>query len=313
MKTSMKGRDLITLQNYTPGEIQEIIDLALELKKELRGGGHARLPLAGKSVALYFEKKSLRTRVSFEVGIHQLGGHPVFLNTANTHAGRGEPLADMAKVLDRYVDGVVFRANSHADVLEMAKNLGKPTINALCDMAHPCQALADLMTMYEIKGRAAKFRVAYVGDGNNVANSLLTVTSKTGIDFALACPENYRPDWELMKKARGYAVESGARILLTEDPREAVAGADFVYTDVWVSMGMEEEEERRRLAFKGFCVTDDLMDSAGPGALFMHDLPAHRGEEVLPEVIDGPRSVVYDQAENRLHAQKAVVALLIGD
>ena len=310
----MKGRDLLTLHDFSPEEIGAIITLADELKEELaRNGRHAKLPLEGKTIALYFEKRSLRTRVSFEVGINQLGGNAIFLNSQFTHAGRGEPLSDTGKVLSRYVNGIVYRAYRHEDIVEIANNFDPPVINALCDRAHPCQILADLQTIYEKKGRDAKVHVAYVGDYNNVSASLMVAFSKVGIDFTIACPQGYQPDSDFMTKVGGYAAKSGATLKVSDKPLEAVQGADFVYTDVWVSMGMEEEEARRREAFKGYCVTNEIMEAAGPDAIFMHDLPAHRGEEVAAEVIDGPRSIVFDQAENRLHAQKAVLSLLMGD
>jgi len=312
MDESLKGRNLLTLEDYEPAEIARIIDLAAELKKELKEKGfHERQPLANKHILIYFEKKSLRTRVSFEIGCRQLGGHSIFLLADQTHAGRGEPLKDMGRVIERYSHGVVYRAYRHADIVELAAFYDPPVINALCERAHPCQALADLMTMYEHRGRESKIRLAYVGDFNNVSSSLMILCSKVGIDMTLACPADYQPGDEYMNKVRGFAKDS--KIEVTADPEAAVSGADFVYTDVWISMGMEEEEQKRRKAFEGFCVNSRLMEAAGAEALFMHDLPAHRGEEVSDRVMDGPNSIVFDQAENRLHAHKAVMALLIGD
>lgn len=310
-----RGRDLIVLRDYTPEEIGEIIDYAIALKKELKEKGHhTELPLAGKSVALYFEKHSLRTRVSFEVGVRQLGGDASFLHSSTTHSGRGEPLKDMARVLSRYVHGIVFRAYRHEDILEMAKYSDVPIINALCDKAHPCQALADLLTIYEHKGRNSKIKVAFIGDGaNNVAASLITVFSKVGIDFSLGCPADFSPTGRQMRDAAASCEKSGAKIAVVRNPKEAVRGADIVYTDVWVSMGDEAEAEKRFAAFDGYMVDEALMAAAAPGALFMHDMPAHRGEEVHPDVMDGARSIAIYQAENRLHAQKAAMALLIGD
>lgn len=314
MFKGLRGRDLLTLRDYTPEEINGIIDLADELKVELDATErHVKLPLGGKSIVMFFEKQSLRTRVSFEAGIHQLGGQVIYLNSNQTHSNRGEPLRDTAMVLDRYAHGLVFRAYRHSDIVEMANNMKAPVINALCDRAHPCQALADLQTIYAKLGRGGGYRVAYVGDGNNVAASLAVVLSKVGVNASFAFPEGYQLDDELMADVKGWAATSGADIFVTTDPFEAVQGADIVYTDVWVSMGMEEEEESRRKAFDGYIVTNKLMAAANAGALFMHDLPAHRGEEVASEVIDGPQSIIYDQAENRLHAQKAVMTLLIGD
>ncbi|HOY62909.1 MAG: Ornithine carbamoyltransferase [bacterium ADurb.Bin236] len=315
MTVSLKGRDLIDLKNYTAVEIQEIISVASALKSELKDAGrHARLPLAGKSIALYFEKQSLRTRVSFEVGIHQLGGQTIFINSGSTHSGRGEPLMDTARVLSRYIHGIVYRAYNHEDVKEMAEHSGAPVINALCDKAHPCQALADLLTIYEHRGRGVKTKVAYIGDAeNNVASSLTIVLAKVGIDVSLGCPESYGPSQDVMSAALADAKKSGARIEVFKNPEDAVRGANIVYTDVWISMGDEGETERRKKAFAGYEVTPKLMSLAAHGALFMHDMPAHRGEEVHPDVMDGDRSIVIDQAENRLHAQKAVMALLIGE
>jgi ornithine carbamoyltransferase len=308
------GRDMIILEDYSPEEIAEIIDFAAVLKNELKSTGrHAEQPLAHKIVAMYFEKQSLRTRASFEVGIRQLGGNVIFIHSSTTHSGRGEPLMDMARVLSRYVQGIVYRAFRHEDVLEMARFSDVPVVNALCDRAHPCQALADLFTIYEHKGRG-KIKVAYVGDGaNNVAASLITILMKSGIDFTIGCPDGYKPKGKQIHDAEEWGKKSGARLDILSDPKKAVRGADIVYTDVWISMGDERETERRLAAFRGYTVDSALMAAAAPGALFMHDMPAHRGEEVTAEVFDGPSSIAIDQAENRLHAQKAVLALLMGE
>lgn len=314
MMKALKGRDLLTLRDYSPEEINGIVDLAMEMKRELKEKGcHAKKPLTGKSIVMYFEKQSLRTRVSFEVGIHQLGGQAIYLNSNQTHSNRGEPLRDTAMVLDRYAHGLIFRAFRHKDIVEIANNMNAPVINALCDHAHPCQALADLMTIYEKLGRNGDYRIAYVGDGNNVAASLAVTLSKVGVNVSFAFPEGYLLEPELMNDVTEWAKAAGSELTVTNDPVEAVKGADIVYTDVWVSMGMEEEEDSRRKAFDGYIITNKLMSAANEEALFMHDLPAHRGEEVASEVIDGPNSIIYDQAENRLHAQKAVMTLLIGD
>ncbi len=310
----LKGRDLLTLHDYSPKDISAIIDLADKLKAELaERGSHMRRTLEGKSVVLYFEKQSLRTRVSFEIGVAQLGGQPVVIYSGNTHADRGEPRQDTARVLSRYAHGIVIRAYKHEDIVQTAEWADIPVINALCERAHPCQALADLMTIYEKRGRGKKTKVAYIGDANNIAASLMILLSKVGIDIALACPDGYKPEPALIAKVEGYAEAEGGSVEVVDRPVDAVKDADFVYTDVWVSMGMEEEERERREAFEGYCINNKLMKAAKSDALFMHDLPAHRGEEVSDNVIEGPRSIVFDQAENRLHAQKALLSLLIGD
>jgi ornithine carbamoyltransferase len=315
MSNLLKGRDLLSLRDFSADEIIEIIDLSISLKAELkRAGRNSRQPLADKAVALYFEKRSIRTRVSFEVGVRQLGGQPLFMNSSTTHSERGEPMKDSARVLSRYVQGVVYRAFRHADVVEMAEWCDAPVINALCDTDHPCQALADLQTIYEHKGRDVKLKLAYIGDAaNNVAASLITICSKVGIDIALGCPDGYRPCGALLAEAESDAKKKGASVAVFRNPADAAAGADVVYTDVWISMGDEAEAEQRGAAFAGYIVDAKLMSGAAGDAVFMHDMPAHRGEEAAEEVIDGSRSIIIDQAENRLHAQKAVMALLIGD
>ncbi|MFA6447940.1 MAG: ornithine carbamoyltransferase [bacterium] len=315
MSNRFKGRDLLTLRDFEAGEIIEIIDLAAALKGELkRAGFNSAQPLANKSVALYFEKHSLRTRVSFEVGIRQLGGQSIFMNSSTTHSERGEPMMDSARVLTRYVHGVVYRAFKHADVAEMARYADIPVINALCDQDHPCQALADLLTIYEHKGSSGKIKVAYIGDAaNNVAASLVTIFTKVGIDFALGCPDSYRPADELLAEAEADAKAGGSTLNVFKNPADAARDADIVYTDVWISMGDEEEAGARKQAFEGYMVDVKLMSAAAPNALFMHDMPAHRGEEVHSDVIDSGSSIIIDQAENRLHAQKSVMALTIGD
>ncbi len=315
MSSGLKGRDLLTLRDFTGDEIIEIIDLSISMKEELkRTGRNAAKPLADMAVALYFEKHSLRTRVSFEVGIKQLGGQPLFMNSSTTHTERGEPMKDSARVLSRYVDGVVYRAFRHADVAEMAKWADVPVINALCDMDHPCQALADLQTIYEHKGRGKGLKLAYIGDAaNNVAASLITICSKVGISIALGCPKGYQPAADLLAEAEADAKKKGVTIEVFEKPSDAVKDANVVYTDVWISMGDEAEAVERKAAFAGYMVDAKMMSGAPNDVVFMHDMPAHRGEEVHEEVIDGGNSIIIDQAENRLHAQKAVMALLIGD
>lgn len=308
-KNTLAGKDLISARDLSAQDIGEILTLAAKLK---RSRGKCEQTLKGKFFALYFEKQSLRTRVSFEVAISEMGGRSLYMDSRTTHAERGESIPDMARVLSRYVHGIIFRAHRHQDVEDMAFHADIPVINALTDFAHPCQALTDVFTIREFKKKTKGLKVAYVGDGNNIAHSLLWVCAKAGMNFALACPEGYGPDPYVLKAARENALESGAEIELHAKPADAVDGADVVYTDVWVSMGQEEGAARRRKAFKGYRVTKKLMERAAPDAIFMHDLPAHRGEEVAAEVIDGEQSVVFDQAENRLHVQKAILTLIFG-
>lgn len=308
-KNALRGKDLLSVRDLTARDIGEILSLAGKLKLSR---GKCEQSLKGKTIALYFEKPSIRTRVSFEVGICEMGGRPIYIDSRTTHAERGESVPDMARVLSRYVHGIVFRAHRHQDAEEMAFHAEVPVINALTDLTHPCQALTDIFTIYEFKKKTKRLKLAYIGDGNNVAHSLLWACAKMGINFSLACPEGFGPDPHVLMAAREIARESGAEITLHAKPADAVEEADAVYTDVWVSMGQEESAIRRRKAFKGYCVTKKLMERAAPEAIFMHDLPAHRGEEVAPDVIDGERSVVFDQAENRLHVQKAILTLIFG-
>ena len=310
--SSLKGRDLLSINDLTAQEIQSIIKLAMKQKRELRAG-NLKSPLDGKTFALYFEKPSLRTRVSFQVGIAQLGGASMYLSSEDTHFKRGESLDDAGRVLSRYVDGIVFRAFNHSDVATLAAASTIPVVNALSDFSHPCQALADLLTIYEKKTKKKHIKVAYVGDGNNVAHSLIYTFSKAGVDLCLAVPKGYDPNPDVMACGIEEAARTGAALSIVRRPADAVAGADVVYTDTWVSMGMEKEAKERLRAFAGFMVDAKLMARAKPDAIFMHDLPAYRGKEVHEDVIDGPQSVVFDQAENRLHAQKAVLTLLTGD
>jgi len=312
MTTSMKGRDLLSINDLTVEEVHRIIDLAIEQKRELKEGRISKT-LAGKMFVMYFEKPSLRTRVSFQVGIADLGGTSFYISSEDTHAQRGEPMDDTGRVLSRYVDGIIYRCFRHSDVQRMAEFATVPVINALSDFSHPCQALADLLTIYEKKGKKERVKLAFVGDGNNVAHSLIYICAKVGIDLVLAVPEGYDPLPAVMEKGKADAAANGVTLEVVRKPADAVAGADVVYTDVWISMGMEEEARARRHAFRGFMVDTDLMAKAKPDAIFMHDLPAHRNEEVHEDVIEGPQSVVFDQAENRLHAQKAVLTLLVSD
>jgi len=312
MTTTLKGRDLLSINDLTSAEVRAVIDLAMEQKKELASGVRKR-PLADKTFALYFEKPSLRTRVSFQVGITQLGGTGYYVSSEGTHAKRGEPMEDTGRVLSRYVDGIIYRAFRHSDVERMAEYASVPVINALSDFSHPCQALADLLTIHEKKGKNERVRLAYVGDGNNVAHSLIYTCTRAGLDLVMAVPEGYDPDSGVVARGRRDAAAGGTEFTILRAPAAAVKGADVVYTDVWVSMGMEQESRDRVEAFKGYMVDAALMSLAKPDAIFMHDMPAHRGEEVHAEVIEGPQSVVFDQAENRLHAQKAILTLLAGE
>ncbi len=303
----MHGRDLISIADLSPRDIQRVVDTALVMKN-----GHSSPVLKGRNLALLFEKPSLRTRVSFEVAMEQLGGHALYLSPGEVGLGEREPVADVARVLSRYVDVIAARTFKHQTVEELARWADVPVINALSDGEHPCQALADLLTIYEKKGRWRGLVLSFVGDGNNVARSLMLGATLVGMDFRIAAPQGYRISTALVDKAESLAATSGAAIVCVESPQEAVRGADVIYTDVWMSMGQEEEGVERRRAFAGYQVNAELLALAAPDAIVMHDLPAHRGEEIADEVIEGSQSVVFDQAENRLHAQKAVLALILG-
>lgn len=300
-----KKRDLLTLLDYDHEEIYQILSRGLQFKRAGKTRGNQ--VLAGKSVALIFSKPSTRTRISFEVAIAQLGGHAVYLSARELQLGRGETIQDTGRVLARYCDAIVIRTFAHEDVVSLANAADVPVINALTDDFHPCQALADLMTILEKKERLSDIRVAYIGDGNNVCNSLLIGSAKMGIDFKAACPPGYEPDAGIIKKALAGA-DRGAKIEVVNDPLEAARGADILYTDVWASMGQETEADKRRAAFSNFTIDEQLVGVAGPQALVMHCLPAHRGEEIAAGVLDGPRSIVFDQAENRMHIQKALLS-----
>jgi len=297
-------RDFLEIPDFTTDELYDLLDLAHHLKR----GDDPGKPLAGKTLAMIFEKSSTRTRVSFEVGTLQLGGHAIFLSSRDIQLGRGEPIKDTARVLSRYVDGIMIRTFDHANVVELAHYASVPVINGLTDLLHPCQVLADVMTIQEEFGTDLSGRkVAWIGDGNNMANSWLNAAYRFGFELRLACPKGYEPDKAIFERAR-----TAANVMLTHDPREAVKGADVVNTDVWASMGQEAEAEERRRAFKGYHVDEALMSLASDNAIFLHCLPAHRGEEVADEVIEGPRSRVFDEAENRLHVQKALLIRLMG-
>lgn len=304
-------KHLLNLQGYTRDEILTLLSLALKLKAETKEGRSHPL-LAGKTLGMIFAKSSTRTRVSFEVGMYQLGGHALMLSTNDIQLGRGETIEDTAKVLSRFLDGIMIRTFDQADVEGLAEHGSIPVINGLTDLYHPCQVLADIMTVYEYKKKISGLKLAFVGDGHNMAHSLLEICSKLGIDVAVACPDGYRPNAAIVAACVENGRLSGANVIVTNDPAEAVSGADAVYTDVWTSMGQEAETKKRMVDFKPFVVDEALMQRARPDAIFLHCLPAHRGEEVTAGVIDGPQSAVFDEAENRLHAQKAVMALLMG-
>ncbi len=304
-------KHMLRLSDYTPDEILQVLSLAVKLKKQLKEG--VRPPvLAGKILAMIFTKSSTRTRVSFEAGIYQLGGTAQFLSSNDIQLGRGEPISDTAQVLSRMVDGIMIRTFKQSDVEDLAKYGTIPVINGLTDLLHPCQILADLQTYYEHKG-SFKGKMAFIGDGNNVANSLLVGCGKLGLDMTLACPEGYEPDAEVLAAAQEAASQSGAKLVVTHDPKEAAQGADAVYTDVWASMGQESGAQDKYKHFTAYQVNTELMSLCKKDYIFLHCLPAHRGEEVTAQIIDGPNSVVFDEAENRLHAQKAVMALLMQD
>lgn len=309
-KLDLKGRDLICLHDYTPEEIAAILELAGDLKKKQKQHiPHAYLP--GKTLGMIFHKSSTRTRVSFEVAMYQMGGYSLFLNASDLQLGRGETIQDTARVLSRYLDGIMIRTFKHSDVEELAKHASIPVINGLTDLQHPCQALADLQTVMERKGRLKGLKMAYVGDGNNVCHSLLIGCAKVGMDIAVASPDGYKPDEEVVRLAREDATASGAKIDIITKPLEAVTDADVVATDVWASMGQEVERDRRIKVFAPYQVNMELVKHAKPDYVFLHCLPAHRGEEVVDEVIDGPNSAAWDEAENRLHVQKAILTMLL--
>jgi len=303
-------RHLISIHDLTREEVEEILRLAKDLKERQRRREPHRL-LEGRTLAMIFEKPSTRTRVSFETGISQLGGHPLVLTPGDTQLGRGETIQDTAKVLSRYVDGIMARTYAHETVVELAAHGSVPVINGLTDLLHPCQILADLFTIGERFPRLDDVVIAYVGDGNNVANSLLYGAAKVGATIKVATPPSYAPNAEVVAGAQADAEASGARIELLESPSLAVQDAHVVYTDTWASMGQEAEAEARRVLFAPYQVNARLVAKARPEAIVMHCLPAHRGEELTEDVMDGPQSVVFDQAENRLHVQKAVMTLLM--
>ncbi len=303
-------KDFISLHDLTKEEIENLIKLAVELKTDLKKGIQHKI-LKDKTLGMIFSKSSTRTRVSFEVGMTQLGGYPLFLSSNDIQLGRGETIYDTAKVLERYLDGIMIRTYSHDDVIELAHHADIPVINALTDLLHPCQVLADLQTVYEKKGTLENLKFTYIGDGNNMAHSIMYGCGKMGIDCAIASPEGYMPNQEVIDNANDDFKKSGADLVITQDPVEAIKDADIVYTDTWVSMGQEDEKAERIKIFMPYQVNKELFKNAKSDALFMHCLPAYRGYEVTEDVIDGPNSVIFDEAENRLHAQKAIMATLM--
>jgi ornithine carbamoyltransferase len=304
-------RDFLTLDDLSRPELEAVLDLAARLKDYLKRGVPHRF-LAGHTLGMIFKKPSSRTRVSFEVGMFQLGGLALFLKDQDLGLGIRESVADVGRLFSRYLDGIVIRTFAHAEVEELARYASIPVINGLTDQHHPCQILADLLTIREKFGHWEGIKVAWVGDGNNVANSWLQGAVKMGMHLALACPRGYWPAADLIRKAQGETIVNGGSVEILEDPLHAVKGADIIYTDVWVSMGQEEERRWRLEVFQPYQVNQALLDAAKPTTLVMHCLPAHRGEEITADVIDGPRSIVFDHAENRLHTQKAILQFLLG-
>ena len=304
----MRHKDFIEIHDYSADEVHHLFELAHSIKQHPQ---NYRDALAGRTLAMIFEKSSTRTRVSFEVGMYQLGGHALFLSSRDIQLGRGEPIYDTAKVLSRYVDGIMARTFAHKTVTDLAEYASVPVINGLTDLSHPCQAMTDYFTAWEHLGDLKGRKIAYVGDGNNMAHSLMYGASKVGMDIAVATPAGYAPDAEVVAKAKADADFAGTKVIVTTSMDEAVKDADIVETDVWASMGQEAEAQKRQKDFEGWQVSARLMSLAKPSAIFMHCLPAHRGEEVAAEVIDSPQSVIYDEAENRLHVQKAILVALL--
>ena len=310
MAVNMKGKDLISIADLTLEEIYEIFDVSKSLKEKKYTGESHRL-LEGKTLGMIFTKRSTRTRVSFEVGIYQLGGIGLYFGPNDLQLGTSESIEDTAKVLARYLDGIMIRTFAHSDVTELAKYANIPVINGLTDLLHPCQVLTDLFTVLEKKRKLQGLKLAYIGDGNNMAHSLLNGCSKVGMDIAIASPSGYKPDKEIVENAKKFAKYMGSKVEIIEDPVAAVKNADIVYTDVWASMGQEAEAAERRKKFVKYQVNPKLVKNAKDDYLFMHCLPAHRGDEVVNEVADSINSVIFDEAENRLHVQKAIMALVM--
>ncbi len=310
MALDMKGKDIISIHELSREEIEQILDTSqtLKMKNKL---GEIYHPLKGKTLGMIFQKSSTRTRVSFEVGIWQLGGYALFLSANDLQLKRGETIADTARNLSRYLDGIMIRTYDHQDVVDFAEYSSKPVINGLTDLLHPCQVLSDLFTIQEKRRNLEGLKLTYIGDGNNMAHSLMFGAAKVGMNISICSPSGFEPDSEITRLARLDASRTGANIVIEEDPSQASQSADIIYTDVWTSMGMEGEEEKRLESFSRYQVNSSLLEKANEDVLVMHCLPAHRGEEITDEVIDGPHSIVFDQAENRLHAQKAIMALVM--
>ena len=304
----MRHKHFIELHNYTAGDVRKLFELARDMKKD---PGKFATALQGKTLAMIFEKSSTRTRVSFEVGMFQMGGHALFLSSRDIQLGRGEPIKDTARVLSRYVNGIMARTFAHKTVTDLAKYATVPVINGLTDLSHPCQIMADYFTAWEHFGELKGRKIAYIGDGNNMAHSLLFGAPKVGMDIAVATPADYAPNRDVVAQAQKDAQAAGTKMLITTSIEKAVRNADIVETDVWASMGQEAEAEKRHRDFEGWIVDRRVMSFAKKDAIFLHCLPAHRGEEVAAEVIDGPQSVIYDEAENRLHVQKAIMYALM--
>jgi ornithine carbamoyltransferase len=307
----LKTKDFLTLADYSKEDIINLFEYSAQLKREVKKGKFSKI-LENKTLAMIFEKNSTRTRVSFETGMLQLGGNALFLSSNEIQLGRGETIADTARVLSRYTDGIMIRTFGHEKVTELAKWASIPVINGLTDSYHPCQALADYFTIYEREKDITKIKLTYIGDGNNVANSLLMGAAILGCDIAVATPKKFEPEYSVVEKAYKLAARSSSKITITNNIDEAVAGADYLYTDVWVSMGQEKETAKKKKIFEKFRIDDKLIRKTGKDAKVLHCLPAHRGEEITDEVMDGKHSIVFDQAENRLHCQKAVMCALMG-
>ena len=307
----LKGKDLLSIHDLTKDEVQEILELAAELKTKQKAGVEHKI-LSGKTLGMIFEKSSTRTRVSFETGIFQLGGTALFLSNRDLQLGRGEPIKDTARVLSRYLDGIMIRTYGHDRVVELAKYSEIPVINGLTDLLHPCQVLTDLLTIREYKGKSFRnLKMAYVGDGNNMTNSYLYGAAKVGMTLTVATPANYKPNSEVFENALKDSVATGAQLYWTENPLDAVVDADIIATDTWASMGQESEHDERKKIFAPYQVNSELLSHANKSAIVLHCLPAYRGEEITEEVFENNARVIFDEAENRLHTQKAIMALLM--
>lgn len=307
---NIKGKDFLTLADFSADEIKGLLEKAKQLKEAHLQGAETSI-LKGKILGMIFEKSSTRTRVSFEAGMLQLGGHALYLNSQDLQLGRGESIADTAKVLSQYVDAIMIRTFSHEKIQELAYHADIPVINGLTDLYHPCQALADLLTIEEKNGELKGQNLAYIGDGNNVAHSLMIASAKMGVNITIACPAGYEPDQSVLQQSQEFAELSGSKVIVTHNPEEAAANADAIYTDVWTSMGQEAENDKRLKDFADYQVNEYLVQNAKKDYVFLHCLPAHRGEEVTAEVIDGNNSAVFQQAGNRLHVQKAILSEIL--